>query len=77
LIEKERSSFLNNRRRDMRNMARLGWHVWLAALMTLGLASCGGNESLPSKTTITKVYVMGDSLADVGTFGGVKFTFTR
>lgn len=58
----------------MRNLARLGWGAGLAALVALGLAACGGNDSLPSKTAISKVYVMGDSLADVGTFGGVKFT---
>lgn len=58
----------------MRNMARLGWGAGLAALVALGIAGCGGNDSLPSKTAISKVYVMGDSLADVGTFGGIKFT---
>lgn len=58
----------------MRNMARFGWSAGLAVLVALGIAGCGGNESLPSKTAISKVYVMGDSLADVGTFGGVKFT---
>jgi phospholipase/lecithinase/hemolysin len=58
----------------MRNVARFGWSAGLAALVALGLAGCGGNDSLPSKTTISKVYVMGDSLADVGTFGGLKFT---
>jgi phospholipase/lecithinase/hemolysin len=55
-------------------MARFGWSTGLAALVALGLAACGGNNSLPPKTTISKVYVMGDSLADVGTFGGIKFT---
>lgn len=58
----------------MRNMARFGWSAGLAALVALGLAGCGGNDSLPSKTAISKVYVIGDSLADVGTFGGIKFT---
>lgn len=58
----------------MRNMARLSWSAGLAALVALGLAGCGGNDSLPSKAQISKVYVMGDSLADVGTFGGIKFT---
>ena len=58
----------------MRNMARLGWSAGLSALLALGLAGCGGNDSLPPKAQISKVYVMGDSLADVGTFGGVKFT---
>lgn len=38
----------------------------VAALLALGLSGCGGNDP-------AKVYVMGDSLADVGTFG-LKFT---
>ena len=38
-----------------------------AALLALGLAGCGGNQDT------VKVHVMGDSLADVGTFG-YKFT---
>ncbi len=38
-----------------------------AALLALGLAGCGGNGDP------VKVHVMGDSLADVGTFG-FKFT---
>ncbi|MGV0985610.1 MAG: SGNH/GDSL hydrolase family protein [Limnohabitans sp.] len=58
----------------MRQMKRFGWSAGLAVLVALGLAGCGGNDSLPSKTPISKVYVMGDSLADVGTFGGIKFT---
>ena len=58
----------------MRNVARFGWSAGLAVLVALGLAGCGGNDSLPSKTPISKVYVMGDSLADVGTFGGIKLT---
>ena len=37
-----------------------------AALLALGLAGCGGGDTV-------KVHVMGDSLADVGTFG-FKFT---
>lgn len=37
----------------------------IAALLALGLSGCGGD--------VAKVYVMGDSLADVGTFG-LKFT---
>jgi outer membrane lipase/esterase len=49
-------------------------HASLTALVALGIAACGGNDSLPPKARISKVYVMGDSLADVGTFGGVKFT---
>lgn len=47
-----------------------------AALAALGaaalLAACGGGDSTPA-VNITSVKVMGDSLADVGTFG-LKFT---
>lgn len=47
------------------------WNKWvlsasMAALVVAGVVGCGGSEE-------TKVYVMGDSLADVGTFG-YKFT---
>ncbi len=45
----------------------------LAVYIALGLVACGGNDPLPAKAAISKVYVMGDSLADVGTFG-LKFT---
>jgi outer membrane lipase/esterase len=39
------------------------------------LAGCGGGgDPTPPKTPISRVVVAGDSLADVGTFGGVKFT---
>jgi phospholipase/lecithinase/hemolysin len=41
----------------------------MSALVIAGLVACGGNNPAP----INKVYVMGDSLADVGTFG-FKFT---
>ena len=58
----------------MQKIARLGWRAGLATLLVLGISGCGGNNNLPSKTEISKVYVMGDSLADVGTFGGLKFT---
>ena len=37
------------------------------------LSACGGGESAPPRAAIQKVYVAGDSLADVGTFG-VKAT---
>ncbi len=57
----------------MRMIRRWGWSASLAVLTALGLAGCGGNEALPPKANISKVYVMGDSLADVGTFG-FKFT---
>jgi phospholipase/lecithinase/hemolysin len=44
-----------------------------AALAALLLASCGGGDSEPltSKVGITSVKVMGDSLADSGTFAGI------
>ncbi|MEJ8840707.1 SGNH/GDSL hydrolase family protein [Ramlibacter sp. AN1133] len=39
------------------------------------LAGCGGGgDPAGSKVAISRVVVAGDSLADVGTFGGVKFT---
>lgn len=57
----------------MRFSQRWSWAAGLAALAAFTLAGCGGNDSLPSKASISKVYVMGDSLADVGTFG-FKFT---
>lgn len=59
----------------MRQFTRYSLASATAALLALGLAACGGNDSLPAKANISKVYVMGDSLADVGTFG-VKFTVT-
>lgn len=47
--------------------------VVVAALALL--AGCGGGDDpAPSKVAISRVVVAGDSLADVGTFGGVKFT---
>lgn len=58
----------------MQNILRWGWHASLTTLVAVGIAACGGNDSLPPKASINKVYVMGDSLADVGTFGGIKFT---
>ena len=57
----------------MKKMARYGWYAGLSALVALAMAGCGGNDSLPPKASISKVYVMGDSLADAGTFG-IKFT---
>jgi phospholipase/lecithinase/hemolysin len=57
----------------MRKLTRYGLAAGMAAVLAWSLAGCGGNDSLPAKTSITKVYVMGDSLADVGTFG-LKFT---
>jgi phospholipase/lecithinase/hemolysin len=58
----------------MKKNWQYGLGAGLAALLALGLVGCGGNDSLPSKVNINKVFVMGDSLADVGTFGGLKFT---
>lgn len=57
----------------MRQFTRYGLATGLAAILAWGLSGCGGNDSLPAKATINKVYVMGDSLADAGTFG-FKFT---
>lgn len=57
----------------MKTLAEYKLGMGLALLMALGIAGCGGNDSLPPKATINKVYVMGDSLADAGTFG-FKFT---
>lgn len=56
--------------RDLRTRAPL----WCAALVALLLAACGGGgaDTTP-KVAITAVKVMGDSLADSGTFG-IKFT---
>lgn len=42
-----------------------------AALAVVLLASCGGGGSEPSTSKITSVKVMGDSLADSGTFTGI------
>lgn len=58
----------------MHQLKKYGLAAGLATLLAWGLSGCGGNDSLPPKANISKVYVMGDSLADVGTFGGVKFT---
>lgn len=58
----------------MHPLKRYGLAAGLATVLAWGLAGCGGNDSLPPKANISKVYVMGDSLADVGTFGGLKFT---
>lgn len=43
----------------------------VAALATVLLASCGGGGSEPTKSKVTSVKVMGDSLADSGTFSGI------
>lgn len=57
----------------MQKNLKRGWHALLITLVAMGIAACGGNDNLPPKSNITKVYVMGDSLADAGTFG-IKFT---
>lgn len=57
----------------MQKFLRWGWYASLITLVAVGIAACGGNDSLPPKASINKVFVMGDSLADVGTFG-IKFT---
>ncbi len=57
----------------MQIFLRWGWLASLTTLVAVGIAACGGNDSLPPKSNVTKVYVMGDSLADAGTFG-FKFT---
>jgi outer membrane lipase/esterase len=47
------------------------------SLLVIGLASCGGSGGGSTNTNpagITSVRVFGDSLADGGTFGGIKFT---
>jgi outer membrane lipase/esterase len=46
------------------------WVSAMGAVVLAGLVACGGR---PGPTPINKVYVMGDSLADVGAFG-FKFT---
>jgi outer membrane lipase/esterase len=58
----------------MLKFTRYGLAAGLAAVLAWGLNGCGGNDSLPTKASISKVYVMGDSLADVGTFSGLKYT---
>ncbi|WP_310462345.1 SGNH/GDSL hydrolase family protein [Sphaerotilus sp.] len=47
----------------------------LSAVLVAVLAACGGGDDTPvvTKVPVTSLRVMGDSLADVGTFG-IKFT---
>lgn len=53
---------------------KLSRRTWAALGAALLVAACGGGgDELASKAAVSKVYVMGDSLADVGTFG-IKFT---
>ena len=50
------------------------WATWTGAAAAAALLSaCGGGGSDDADTKITTVKVMGDSLADSGTFG-YKFT---
>ena len=51
--------------------SRMGFAA-LSGLVLAGLVACGGSSG-PEPTPIHRVYVAGDSLADVGTFG-FKFT---
>lgn len=47
----------------------------LATALALTLAACGGGGSdTAPRASVSRVVVMGDSLADVGTFGGVRAT---
>lgn len=57
------------------SMRRLFSATVLAAGVALVVAACGGGsgDQIGTKRSFSKVYVMGDSLADVGTFG-FKFT---
>ncbi len=50
--------------------------ILAASLFAVGLASCGGGGGSINNNPagITSVRVFGDSLADGGTFGGIKFT---
>ncbi|MGE3348860.1 MAG: SGNH/GDSL hydrolase family protein [Ramlibacter sp.] len=52
---------------------KLSRRTWAAMGAALLVAACGGGGEIAPKASISKVYVMGDSLADVGTFG-FKFT---
>jgi outer membrane lipase/esterase len=54
----------------MQRNTRRVWMGAMSALVVAGLVACGGNNN---PAPIHKVFVMGDSLADVGTFG-FKFT---
>jgi phospholipase/lecithinase/hemolysin len=55
-----------------RSRLRLLGAVFAAAWL---LAACGGGGSdAPPRVPISRVVVAGDSLADVGTFNGIKFT---
>ena len=49
-------------------------HMALAALLVTLVAACGGGSVLPN---IERIVVVGDSLSDVGTFNGVKFTVQK
>jgi outer membrane lipase/esterase len=66
--------FISDQENSMHLSRRWSRIAALAVLTAAGLVACGGgNDPLPPKASISRVYVMGDSLADVGTFG-YKFT---
>ena len=52
-------------------MRQVRW--WAVAAVTGLLVACGGGDNPPPVTT-SSVKVVGDSLADSGTFSGLKFT---
>jgi phospholipase/lecithinase/hemolysin len=49
------------------------WGLTAVAALVLGACGGGGSDTTP-RSSISSVTVMGDSLADVGTFQGLKFT---
>jgi hypothetical protein len=49
----------------MKKFLRWGWYASLTTLVAVGISACGGNDSLPPKNSIAKVYVMGDHRAEV------------
>jgi phospholipase/lecithinase/hemolysin len=57
-----------------KQLTSLNWRYYLSAGLMAGLIGCGGGSDLGPKVDINRVFVAGDSLADVGTFSGLKFT---
>ena len=57
-----------------KQLTSLRWRYYLSAGLMAGLIGCGGGSDLGPKVDINRVFVAGDSLADVGTFSGLKFT---
>lgn len=45
-----------------------------ASLLVAFLVACGGGSEVAPKADISRVVVVGDSLSDVGAYGGMKFT---